>query len=111
MAPEAASPFRTLAEGVRVAVHLQPGARREALGGPVELADGAILIKAWVTAPPEGGKANARLLALLAKAWKLPKSSLEVASGAKERRKSILVRGDPDLVLGRLETWLAAKDG
>ncbi len=59
-----------MTEGVRVAVQLQPGARREALGGPVELADGAVLIKAWVSAPPEGGKANARLLALLAKAWK-----------------------------------------
>ncbi len=109
MAPEAASPFKIRAEGVRVSVHLQPGARREALGGPVELADGTTLIKAWVTAPPEGGKANVRLLALLAKAWKLPKSSLEVASGSKERRKSILVRGDPDLVLDQLQSWLAPR--
>ena len=100
-----------MAEGVRVAVHLQPGARREALGGSVELADGAILIKAWVTAPPEGGKANARLLALVAKAWKLQKRSLEIAAGAKDRRKSILVHGDPDLLLSRLEAWLAAVDG
>ena len=100
-----------MTEGVRVAVQLQPGARREALGGPVELADGAVLIKAWVSAPPEGGKANARLLALLAKAWKLPKSGLEVASGAKERRKSILVRGDPELILARLEAWLTTRDG
>ena len=110
MASSAASPFRPLAEGVRVAVHLQPGARREVLGGPVELADGAVLIKAWVTAPPEGGRANARLLALLAKTWKVRKAALEVASGAKERRKSILVRGDPDLVLGQLEAWLATRD-
>ena len=45
---------------------------------------------------------------LQSKAWDLRKSSLEVVSGAKERRKSILVRGDPGLVLGRLEAWLAA---
>ena len=107
--PGAASPFRPVAEGVRVAVQLQPAARRDSLGGPVTLADGAVRIRAWVTAPPEGGKANARLLALLAKAWKLPKGSLEVASGAKERRKSILARGDPDLLLARLEAWLAAE--
>ena len=107
----AASPFRPVAEGVRVAVHLQPNARREVLGGPVELADGAILIKAWVTAPPEGGKANARLLALLAKAWRVPKSRLEVAAGAKERRKSILLRGDPDIVLTDLEAWLDGAAG
>ncbi len=109
--PAAASPFRPVTEGVRVAVHCQPGARRDDLGGPIELADGAVLIKASVTAPPEGGKANARLLALLARAWKLPKSGLEVASGAKQRRKSILVRGDPELVLGWLEAWLATRDG
>ena len=81
------------------------------MGGPTRFraaADGATVLKARVTAPPEGGKANARLLALLAKAWKLPKSSLEIASGAKERRKAVLVRGDPDLLLARLETWLAA---
>ena len=111
MAPGEFSPFRRVAEGVRIAVHLQPRARREALVGPVKLADGTLRLKAWVTAPPEGGKANARLIALLAKAWKLPKCSLEVATGAKERRKSILVRGDPDLVLGRLEAWLPAEDG
>ena len=64
--PGAASPFWPVAEGVRVAVQLQPAARRDSLGGPVTLADGALRIRAWVTAPPEGGKTNARLLAPLA---------------------------------------------
>ncbi len=104
----ASTPFRGAADGVLVAVRLQPGAGRDALGEATTLADGAVVLKAWVTAPPEGGKANARLLALLAKAWKVPESALEVASGAKERRKSILVRGDPDLLLARLKVWLAA---
>ena len=106
-----ASPFRVVAEGVRIAVRLQPGARRELLGGAQELADGAVVLKAWVTAPPEGGKANARLLALLAKSWRLPKSDFEVAAGARDRRKSILLRGEPQALLSRLEAWLAAADG
>ena len=106
-----ASPFRAVAEGVRIAVRLQPGARREALGGAQELADGAVVLRAWVTAPPEGGKANARLLALMARSWKLPKGDFAVASGAKDRRKSVLLRGDPQALLTRLEAWLAVSDG
>ena len=106
-----ASPFRAVAEGVRVAVRLQPGAKREVLGGATELADGGVVLKAWVTAPPEGGKANARLLALLAKSWKLPKSDFEVASGARDRRKSIFLRGEPQALLTRLQAWLADLDG
>lgn len=107
----AASPFRAVAEGVRIAVRLQPGARREALGGTQELADGSLVLQARVTAAPEGGKANARLLALMAKSWKLPKSDFEIASGAKDRRKSVLLRGEPQALLTRLEAWLAAPDG
>ena len=106
-----ASPFRAVAEGVRIAVRLQPGARREALGGSRELADGSVVLQARVTAPPGGGKANARLLALMARSWKLPKRDFEVASGAKDRRKSVLLRGDPQALLARLEAWLAASDG
>ena len=106
-----ASPFRAVAEGVRIAVRLQPGARRDALGGIRELADGSVVLQARVTAAPEGGKANARLLALLARSWKLPKSDFEVASGARDRRKSILLRGEPQALLTRLQAWLADLDG
>ena len=92
-------------------MRLQPGARREVLGGAQALADGSVVLRAWVTAPPVGGKANARLLALMARSWRLPKGDFEVASGARDRRKSVLLRGDPQALLTRLEAWLAAANG
>lgn len=58
-----------------------------------------------VTAPPESGKANAALLKLLAKAWKLPKTSLSVISGATARRKVVHIAGDPATLLTRLKDW------
>jgi uncharacterized protein YggU (UPF0235/DUF167 family) len=43
---------------------------------------------------PENGAANAALMALLAKALKLPKSSLVLDSGGKGRVKSVRAAGE-----------------
>ena len=50
------------------------------------------------------------MVKLLAKAWKLPKSALGVTAGAKDRRKTLLVDGDPDALAARLEAWLTGLD-
>ncbi|BDA86712.1 hypothetical protein Sa4125_42540 [Aureimonas sp. SA4125] len=47
-----------------------------------------------VRALPENGAANAALLAVLAKALKLPKSTLILDSGGKGRVKSVRAAGD-----------------
>jgi uncharacterized protein YggU (UPF0235/DUF167 family) len=47
-----------------------------------------------VRALPEDGAANAALIAVLAKALKLPKSSLALDSGGKGRVKSVRATGD-----------------
>ncbi len=80
-------------------VRLQPGASRNQIDGPAQLDDGKTLLKARVAEPPEKSKANAALIKLLAKAWRLPKSSIEIQSGHNERRKTLLLRGgDKDLL-------------
>ena len=94
-----------------MALRLQPGARRGGLEGPVELADGALVLKAKVSAPAEAGRANNALIKLLAKTWGLPKSRLELLSGQSQRRKSLLVIGDPAGLEAKLEAWLAATGG
>lgn len=68
-------------------------------------AAGAAYIKATVTAPAEGGKANAALLKLLAKTWKLPKTSLSIASGATSRHKVVHIAGQPADLSDALEKW------
>ncbi|MDF2096399.1 DUF167 domain-containing protein [Aquibaculum arenosum] len=79
-------------EGLRLSVRLQPGARSLGIEGVERLADGRAVLKVKVTAAPESGKANAALIALLAKEWKLRKSDLELIAGQKARNKTLLLR-------------------
>jgi uncharacterized protein (TIGR00251 family) len=105
------SPFSRSPDGLRVAVQVQPGASRAAVEGLRELADGAAVLKVRVGAPPEGGKANGQLVKLLAKSWRVPKSSIRVLTGQAERRKTLLVVGDPDRLLEQLAAWMKGLPG
>ncbi len=69
-------------------------------------ADGGVALKVAVTAPPEDGQANDAVIALLAKAWGLPKSAFTVVAGATDRRKIIHLQGDPARLMQALEPWL-----
>lgn len=60
-----------------------------------------------VSAVPEDGKANAALVALLARAWRVPKSDLSVRRGARDRRKVLHLAGPAAETLPRLTAWLA----
>lgn len=95
--------------GLRLTLRVQPGARRNALGGLAPLAGGGAALRAQVTAAPEGGKANAALIALLAKTWRLPKGAFEVLSGRGERTKTLLIAGDPAALEARLARWYRDK--
>jgi uncharacterized protein (TIGR00251 family) len=88
-------------------IRLQPGASRARVDGTALLDDGARVLKVRVTEPPEGGKANAALIRLLAKAWKQPKSALSLVAGQTERRKTLALQGDPAALRPALEVWLA----
>jgi uncharacterized protein (TIGR00251 family) len=63
-----------------------------------------------VNAPPEAGKANAALIKLLAKRWRVPQRDLEVISGASRRRKVLQIRGSPDALIARLEAIEGVRD-
>jgi hypothetical protein len=85
-------------------VHARPGARREGLDGMH-----GERLKVRTTAPPEAGRANARLAAILAEALGLPRRDVELASGASSPRKEFLLRGLAlDEARRRLEAALAA---
>ena len=105
------SPFQTDEDGVLVAVYLTPKASRAAIEGTTETAQGERALKVKVTAAPEKGKANTALLKLLAKEWHVAPSRLRLVSGHKDRRKRVLLEGDPAERMTALKTWLAQRNG
>ena len=93
---------------MRVALRLTPRARGNRLDGIGRLADGAIVLEASVSAPPEEGRANEALLQLLAKEWQVPRRDLALVGGLKSRRKLVRVAGDAPALMARLAGLLAA---
>lgn len=91
---------------MRLAVRLTPKAARARIQGVAREADGRVVLKVAVTEPPEGGKANAALVKLLAKTWKLTKSDVTVVAGATDRRKTLHIAGEPGMLRRRLEEWI-----
>ena len=103
-APE--RPIEPATGGVRVAVRVTPKASRAGIAGVGVDAAGCAFLKVRVTEAPEGGKANAAVVKLLAKAWGVPKGSIEVVSGQTGRRKILLVAGDAAALERALTAWL-----
>ena len=100
------SPASAFAEtvdgGIRVAVRLTPGASRDLALGVHRDADGRIWLKASVRAAPERGRANEALIALVAAAAGVPKTSVALESGGAGRRKVLLLKGAGPAEMARL---------
>ena len=94
--------WQAVADGVRLRVRLQPGAKTERIDGPVTLAGGATALKVRISAPAAAGKANAALTAFLAKRWKRPKAAVTIVGGAGAREKTLHIAGDPADLAARL---------
>ena len=83
-----------------------PKASREGIGSVAADADGGPRLGVRVAAAPEGGKANAQVVRMLAKAWRLPRSAVSVVKGAAARRKTLFVAGPTEALMARLEQWM-----
>jgi uncharacterized protein (TIGR00251 family) len=99
------SPAAPDAKGIVIHVRLTPKSGAARIAGSWRHGEKAVL-KAYVTAPPEDGKANAALVQLIAAWLGMPKSAVTVASGQKSRLKSVLVAGDSTALLGRVNALL-----
>ena len=69
-------------------VRVIPRAGRSGFGG---LRDGALLVR--LAAAPVDGAANDELIALLAKALRLPKRDITIVAGGRSRTKRIRIAG------------------
>lgn len=101
-----------LAEGIRLRLRVTPKSRRIGPQGFVDLpADGPFAggcaLKFGINAAPEDGKANAAVIALLAKHLPVAKAAISVVAGAKDRRKVVDILGHPAALAEALEAWLA----
>ncbi len=109
MAEDASIADAWLAEkdGVALWVRLTPKGGRDALEGVESLADGRRVVKARVRAAPEGGRANAALVELLAKTLHMPKSAVSLAAGETARLKKLFIAGDSARLIAALAEKLA----
>ncbi len=90
------------AQGTILAVHAHPGAKRNAV-----LGTRAGALRVAVTAPPEKGKANAAIGAVLAESLGCRAAEVALVSGATSRQKRFLVIGvAPDDLRRRLAAAL-----
>jgi uncharacterized protein YggU (UPF0235/DUF167 family) len=80
-----------LFDGRELHVKLTPKAGSDRIGEVVRNPDGTCVLKAYVAAAPENDKANAALIALLAKESGLPKSAFTIVRGKTSRRKTVRV--------------------
>jgi uncharacterized protein len=96
-------------DGVVLHIRLTPKSSAARIAG-VEDHGGKPVLKAYVTTPPEDGKANAALIALIAAWLGVPKSAVAMASGQKSRLKAVAVSGDAAKLIEKISALLAAPD-
>jgi len=81
-------PIHAAAGGTTFAVKIHPRAKKNVITGEVSDA-----LKLALTAPPVEGRANEACIEFFANLLKVPRSSVTIASGQKDRRKVIRVAG------------------
>lgn len=90
--------IRTQAEGVLLAIKLQPRASRNEIGEVLGLE-----LKVKVTAPPVDAAANEALVVLMAKALGCPRNCVELLRGHTSRHKTVRILGlKPEQIAHRL---------
>ncbi len=78
--------FRWLGEDLQLRLRVQPGASRDQWAEPWENA-----MKVQIKAPPVDGKANACLIAFLARSFGVPKQRVTLKKGAASRTKVLFI--------------------
>ena len=81
-------PVRENTKGISLAVKVQPRAQKNAVAGVVGEA-----LKLALTAPPVEGRANEALVEFVAELFRIPRSSVTIASGLSSRNKVIRLTG------------------
>ena len=81
-------PIRETAGHITFSIKVQPRAKKNAINGTVGDA-----LKVSLTAPPVDGKANQAVIEFFSGIFKIPRSSITIASGETSRIKTIRIVG------------------
>ena len=98
--------YRQAGKRLLVNLRVTPNAGADRIEGSETRDDGSTVLRVRVKAVPDRGKANDAVIALLARALAVPKSSVTLLSGETARLKTIGIEDDPDLLLQRLQGLL-----
>ncbi|MBO6902985.1 MAG: DUF167 domain-containing protein [Rhizobiaceae bacterium] len=90
--------FRKAGDGIELFVRLTPRGGGERIDDVVEASDGRHYLSARVRAVPEKGEANAALVALIARAFGLPRRAVTLSAGHTGRLKTLRISGEPDVL-------------
>lgn len=96
-------PWRVIEGGVLVDLRVTPKSSRDGIDAVEQLADRQPVLKVRVRALPAEGEANDAVVALLAKALRLPKSCVALERGGASRMKTLRLSGDPQVIVAALE--------
>jgi len=99
--------FTQRRDGLMLTVRVSPKASRTAVRGVMPTPEGHAL-KVAVTAPPDKGKANAAVIALLAKTFHVAKSDIALVTGDTDRRKVLHITGDAAALAGIAQHWMTS---
>ena len=86
----------------RLTVKVTPNAKQTEILGPVEITGGETALAIKLKAPPVDGKANAALIAFLAKALGVPRSQVTLVRGKTNRVKVVEIDGIDEATLSSL---------
>jgi uncharacterized protein (TIGR00251 family) len=97
----------TIKDGqVRFNVHVVPGSSRSEVAGTHNDS-----LRVRVAARPVENAANEELILLLAKTFKVSKSSVRIVAGARGRAKQVSIAAEPEVVLEVLASNSRSEDG
>ena len=109
MSAPASSFYRLTETGLLLHLRVTPNAGRDAIDGVEVRDDGTCVLRVRVSAVPDKGKANAAVIALLAKAMGISKSSVSLTNGETSRFKTLDLAGDGAALAQKLASIIAAK--
>ena len=93
--------WRETGTGLELFVRATPNASANRIEGIETRDDGSEVLRVRVTAPPDKGKANKSVAALIASAFGLAKSRVAIISGETARLKLLRIDGPADTLASK----------